>query len=126
MSTMCSLNYRGWGVYKGNSGRSQSHGFHLFSWAGSFRFASVRESGGGIRLPDSSARVPSKVLVICCADTLLRTFSASSLGSRALVVFPCSLSGFGDRTMTPCDMNLRVSTSGFFCKRRIDSYSLFS
>lgn len=45
--TMCRLNYRGREVYKGNSGRSQSHGFHLFRGAGNFRFASVHESGGG-------------------------------------------------------------------------------
>lgn len=44
---VCRLKYRGWEVYKGNSGRSQSHGFHLFRGAGNFRFASVRESGGG-------------------------------------------------------------------------------
>lgn len=78
-----------------------------------------------ITCPDS-ARVSSKGLVVCSADTLLRTFSVSSSGSRALVVFPCSLSGFGVRTMTPRDMNLRVPTSGFFGKRRIDSYSLLA
>lgn len=33
------------------------------------------------------------------ADTMLRAFSVSSSGRRALVFFPCSLSGFGVRTM---------------------------
>lgn len=85
--------------------------------------------GARFAFPDSSApllHLSSKVLVFCSADILSRTFSVSSSGSRALVVFPCSLSGFGVRTMTPCDMNLRVPTSGFFCKRRIDSYSLLA
>lgn len=62
---------------------------HLFEWRVMVRFACL----------DSSTRIPANVLLICSADTLLRTFSVSSSGRRALVFFSCSLSGFGVRTM---------------------------